>query len=50
MFAGLLEFAYVNVLARRGDKEIMSAQIFRIPIEVKEGTQVSLANNGNRMQ
>ncbi|BFZ24626.1 hypothetical protein BsWGS_27665 [Bradybaena similaris] len=41
VFAALLEFAYVNVLARRGDKEIMSAQIFRIPIEVKEGSQTN---------
>ncbi|BFZ14903.1 hypothetical protein BsWGS_17942 [Bradybaena similaris] len=41
VFAALLEFAYVNVLARRGDKEIMSTQIFRIPIEGKATSQAN---------
>ncbi|CAG5133843.1 unnamed protein product [Candidula unifasciata] len=41
VFAALLEFAYVNVLTRRGDKEIMSTQIFRIPIEGKITSQAN---------
>ncbi|NP_001191519.1 GluClAc1 precursor [Aplysia californica] len=36
VFAALLEFAYVNVLARRGDKELVATQVFRIPMENKD--------------
>lgn len=28
VFSAFLEFAYVNVLARRGDKEVTMAQVF----------------------
>ncbi|RUS74606.1 hypothetical protein EGW08_017628 [Elysia chlorotica] len=45
VFAALLEFAYVNVLARRGDKELRATQVFTIPEGAgnKDGGEV----NGN---
>ncbi|GFN76655.1 glycine receptor subunit alpha-1 [Plakobranchus ocellatus] len=33
VFSALLEFAYVNVLTRRGDKELRATQVFRVPAE-----------------
>ena len=42
VFAALLEFAYVNVLARRGDKELRATQVFTMPVENsnKDGGEV----------
>ncbi|XP_059165617.1 glycine receptor subunit alpha-2-like, partial [Physella acuta] len=43
VFAAMLEFAYVNVLARRADKEKQAAQNARIPPEQKDAN-VALIN------
>ncbi|CAL1540984.1 unnamed protein product [Lymnaea stagnalis] len=36
VFAAFLEFAYVNVLARRGYKEMVTSQMFSVPVEQKD--------------
>ncbi|GFS17136.1 glycine receptor subunit alpha-1 [Elysia marginata] len=43
VFSALLEFAYVNVLARRGDKELRATQVFTIPSDGsnKDGGEVT---------